>query len=135
MRGSHRWQKEFLPNVFMAQVSMPGGQGASLEDIENCPDSFDLVRYETKPGDIIIHHFLTVHGAGGNHTSRPRRALSLRYAGEDMVFYPRPGAPEQPYHRHNLAEGDPLDSQEFPVVWPRPFPNFRLAEYYAVPEN
>ena len=70
-------------------------------------------------------------------TRKPGIGMVLDYlrAGEDMVFYPRPGAPEQPYHRHNLAEGDPLDSQEFPVVWPRPFPNFRLAEYYAVPEN
>jgi ectoine hydroxylase-related dioxygenase (phytanoyl-CoA dioxygenase family) len=130
VRGSHRWGKEFLPNIFMAQVGMPGGKGASLEDIENNPEKFDLIRYDTKPGDIIIHHFLTVHGAGGNHSSHPRRALSVRYAGEDMVYYSRPGAPEQPYQHHRLSEGDPLDSEEYPVVWPRPFPGFKLAGLY-----
>jgi ectoine hydroxylase-related dioxygenase (phytanoyl-CoA dioxygenase family) len=130
VRGSHRWETEFLPNVFMAQVSMPGGRGASLRDVEENSQDFDIVRYETKPGDVIIHHFLTVHGAGGNTTDSPRRALSLRYAAEDMVFYPRPGAPEQPYHSHALTEGDPLDSRDFPVVWPKPFPDFRLTEIY-----
>lgn len=132
VRGSHRWMKEFLPNVFMAQAPMPGGQGESLEQIEANPEEYDLVRFETEPGDIIIHHFMTVHGAGGNSSNHPRRALSLRYAGEDMLFHSRPGAPVQPYHEHQLSEGDPLDSLEYPVVWPRPFPAFRLANYYEM---
>lgn len=131
VKGSHRWGTEFLPNVFMAQVGMPGGEGASLEEIENNPAAFSLAKFDTEPGDIIVHHFLTVHGAGGNRTGNPRRALSLRYAAEDMMYYPRPGAPEQPYHTHNLSEGDPLDSRDYPVVWPRPFPDFKLTEIYG----
>jgi N-acyl-L-homoserine lactone synthetase/ectoine hydroxylase-related dioxygenase (phytanoyl-CoA dioxygenase family) len=131
IRGSHRWGREFAPNVFMAQTRLPGSDGDELDEIEDRASSFDTVSFETEPGDIIVHHFRTVHGAGGNLTDRPRRALSLRYAGENVRFHRRPGAPEQPYHRHGLHNGDMLDCRQFPVVWPRPFPEFELAPLYT----
>jgi ectoine hydroxylase-related dioxygenase (phytanoyl-CoA dioxygenase family) len=128
VRGSHLWGRKFLPNVFMAHVSLPGGVGESLEAIEAHPENHDLVQFDVQPGDIVVHHFRTVHGAGGNHSDHPRRALSLRYAGEDMRYHNRPGAPAQPYQTHALVEGAPLDSEAFPVVWPKPFPDFSLAK-------
>ncbi len=128
VRGSHLWDREFLPNVFLAHVSLPGGEGESLEDIEAHPERYDLIRFDVQPGDIVVHHFRTVHGAGGNGCNHPRRAISLRYTGEDMRYYLRPGAPEQPYQTHTLAEGEVLDSEAFPVVWPKPFPGFSLSQ-------
>lgn len=130
VRGSHHWDREFIPNVFMAHVSLPGGVGESLEAVEANPVDYDLIQFDVQPGDIVVHHFRTVHGAGGNHSDHPRRALSLRYAGEDMRYFKRPGAPTQPYQTHELFEGEPLDSEAFPVVWPRPFPGFSLAGAY-----
>ncbi|MEI9888937.1 MAG: phytanoyl-CoA dioxygenase family protein [Rhizomicrobium sp.] len=130
VRGSHRWGREFAPNMFFAQIGIPGSSGESLEAIEADPERHDLVRFEVEPGDIVIHHFRTVHGAGGNRSSHARRALSLRYAGDDMRYWRRPGTPEQPYQHHALRDGDPLDSEAFPVVWPRPFPGFSLADAY-----
>lgn len=121
VRGSHLWQKVFKPNLFFAQTVFPYAQGERLPDIEGHEDEYDLVQFDTRPGDVIVHHFLTVHGAGGNlHPTRQRRALSLRYCGETCTYFARPGAPRQPYHRHGLRNGDPLDSDQFPVVWPRP---------------
>ncbi|HEY4112846.1 MAG TPA: acyl-homoserine-lactone synthase [Rhizomicrobium sp.] len=131
LRGSHRWGREFAPNVFMAQTRLPGSAGDDLDDIEERLSAFDTITFETHPGDVIVHHFRTVHGAGGNLSDHPRRALSLRYAGEDMRFRRRPGAPEQPHHRHSLRDGDRLDSRQFPVVWPRPFPEFRISSLYS----
>lgn len=128
VRGSHLWERKFVPNVFLAHVSLPGGEGESLEEIENHPERFDLIRFDVQPGDIVVHHFRTIHGAGGNGSNHTRRALSLRYAGEDMRYHLRPGAPEQPYHSHRLSEGDALDSEDFPVVWPKPFPGFSLCK-------
>ena len=130
VRGSHKWGREFKPNLFLAQTPFPGSEGDDLPDIEGHLSDYDIVRFETKPGDIIVHHFRTVHGAGGNGSSRPRRAASLRYSGEDMRYFRRPGAPPQPYHDHTLEDGDVLDSLCFPVVWPRPFPGFRLSPVY-----
>ncbi len=128
VRGSHRWGREFMPNMFFAHVGIPGSAGESLEAIEANPQDYDLVRFAVEPGDIVIHHFRTVHGAGGNRSAHTRRALSLRYAGDDMRYWRRPGTPEQPYQRHALQDGDALDSEAFPMVWPRPFPGFSLAD-------
>jgi hypothetical protein len=127
IRGSHKWHREFKPNVFLAQTVLPGSEGDDLPDIEGHLDHYEVVQFETRPGDIIVHHFMTVHGAGGNRSSHTRRAVSLRYCGEDMRYFARPGAPPQPYHKHHLENGDRLDSEQFPVVWPRPFPGFTLA--------
>lgn len=130
VRGSHRWGRKFVPNMFFAHVGIPGSSGDSLEDVEAHPERYDLIRFDVEPGDIVVHHFRTVHGAGGNRSNHSRRALSLRYAGDDMRYYRRPGTPEQPYQEHLLADGDPLDSEVFPVVWPKPFPGFSLTDAY-----
>jgi len=135
VRGSHRWGREFLPNMFFAHVGIPGSTGESLEHIEADPDAFDLVRFDVAPGDVVVHHFRTVHGSGGNRSSHTRRALSLRYAGDDMRYWRRPGTPDQPYQRHALQEGDPLDSAAFPVVWPRPLPGSPRAEADLAPSG
>ena len=47
-----------------------------------------------------------------------------------MHYHRRPGTPDQPYQHHALREGDPLDSEVFLVVWPKPFPGFSLADAY-----
>jgi ectoine hydroxylase-related dioxygenase (phytanoyl-CoA dioxygenase family) len=130
VRGSHRWGRQFAPNFFFAHVEIPGSSGESLEEVEAHPENYELLRFEVEPGDIVVHHFRTVHGARGNCSNHPRRALSLRYGGEDMHYHRRPGTPDQPYQHHALREGDPLDSEVFPVVWPKPFPGFSLADAY-----
>ncbi len=130
LAGSHKWDKEFAPNVFLSQTRLPGSIGEALDQIEAEQDKYDMRSFDVLPGDIIIHHFRTVHGAGGNLTDRPRRALSLRYVGDDMSYYTRPGAPPAVDKSHVLKEGDPLDCPDFPVVWPRPFPGFQLSSIY-----
>ena len=69
VRGSHRWGREFCPNMFFAHIGIPGSSGESLQEIEAHPEAYNLVRFEVEPGDIVIHHFRTVHGAGGNRSS------------------------------------------------------------------
>lgn len=135
VRGSHKWGKEYKTNPFLVQTSFPDAVGEDLPEIRGHEDEFDIMRFETQPGDVIIHHFRTVHGAAGNHSARPRRAASLRYIGEDMRFHKRPGAPPQPYHDHDLNEGDVLDSRSFPVVWPKPYPGFALTPLYDEPRD
>jgi ectoine hydroxylase-related dioxygenase (phytanoyl-CoA dioxygenase family) len=120
VRGSHRDGTLYKPNVFVSQTPLPGAEGATLPDIEGNPSLHDLVHFDAEPGDIVVHHYRTVHGAGGN-TSRyqVRRALSVRYTGDDIRFKARPWAPPQPHHTHDLKDGDVLDASDFPVVWRR----------------
>jgi len=119
-RGSHLDGRLYQPNVFMTQTALPGAIGEPLPDIEGHIGDYDLIYFETEPGDVLVHHYRTVHGAGGN-TSRyqVRRAASLRYCGDDIRFKTRPWAPKQLHHTHRLSDGEPLSGPDFPVVWTR----------------
>jgi ectoine hydroxylase-related dioxygenase (phytanoyl-CoA dioxygenase family) len=50
-----------------------------------------------QPGDAVAFHYRMVHGARGNPTSRRRRALSLRYVGDDARYVTRPGPTSPPF--------------------------------------
>ena len=52
--------------------------------------------WDLEPGDLTIHHVRTLHAAGGNLGSTRRRALSVRYCGDDAVVRVKPGAPGKP---------------------------------------
>jgi len=120
VRGSHRDGKLYQPNVFVSQTPLPGAQGEPLPDIEGHMGDYDIVHFDVEPGDVIVHHYRTIHGAGGNHTRyQVRRAASLRYCGDDIRFRTRAWAPRQLHHTHRLADGDPLGGPDFPVVWTR----------------
>ena len=120
VRGSHRSGKLYQPNVFVAQTPLPGAQGEPLPDIEGHMQDYDIVHFDVEPGDVIVHHYRTLHGAGGNLSRyQVRRAASLRYCGDDIRFTTRPWALRQLHHTTRLNEGDPLSGPDFPVVWRR----------------
>lgn len=120
LRGSHRSGKLYQPNVFVAQTPLPGAEGEALPDIEGHPQDYDIVHFDAEPGDVIVHHYRTVHGAGGNQSRyQVRRAASLRYCGSDIRYTRRPWAPRQLHHTHQLQDGDQLSGPDFPVVWRR----------------
>jgi ectoine hydroxylase-related dioxygenase (phytanoyl-CoA dioxygenase family) len=85
--GSHRWGRRFEPSEFGSDRRY---EGPGLEAIPD-PGSFrgdDLVTFETDPGDCIIHHALTLHGAPGNLTLGRRRALAISMFGDDTRYAP-----------------------------------------------
>lgn len=119
-RGSHRNGKLYQPNVFVSQAPLPGAEGETLPDIEGRRDDFDIVHFDVEPGDVLVHHYKTVHGTGGNSTRyQVRRAASVRYCGDDIRVTQRPWAPRQLHHTQQLEEGQPLSGPDFPVVWRR----------------
>jgi len=113
--GSHLWGRSFAPNVFVSQTPIPGFDGERIPDIEGNEEEFGVRYLESVPGDIIVHHYRTLHGSTGNtDPNRIRRAAALRYGGEDLRYHLRiPGVMTSPM----LTEGDVLDSPEMPVVW------------------
>lgn len=126
VRGSHRWGTFFKANVFVSQTSigelMPEAEDEDgqiqLPDIEGSPEKYDIVTYTSEPGDVIVHHSNLIHGSGPNYTADlNRRAVSFRYTGDDVRYRFHRSAPPQPHHAYELADGDPIDSDQFPVVW------------------
>lgn len=64
------------------------------EDMEN------EVSYPAEPGDLLVHHSLTIHRAGGNSTTeRTRKAMGLIYWGESA----REDAEAKERYRQQLA--------------------------------
>ena len=121
VRGSHKNGKHYKPNFFVSQAALPDSLGDDIPDIEGNEDQFDIMYYEAQLGDVIVHHCRTLHGSRANQSStRRRRAASMRYFGEDVRYYHRPGAPTHENYSHSLENGDRMDDcPDFPRAWPR----------------
>lgn len=118
VRGSHKWTTEYGASLFIARTLMPGAGGQLVPDIDANPDDFDIVGFDAEPGDVIIHHLRTIHGARGNTTlDRTRRAMSLRYVGDDMRYKLRGGAPFPPHISCELEEGQPVWCDDYPLIY------------------
>ena len=63
-------------------------------------------------------HGLVIHGARGNRSAeRRRRAVSLRWLGDDAVFDDRPGT--YPFDVKGQVPGCPMTGPLYPQVWSR----------------
>jgi hypothetical protein len=131
VRGSHLWGETYAPNLFISQTPISTSPEKRLPDIEGQREAFDIIAFDVEPGDVIVHHVNTVHGAGGNMSERMRRAVSFRYCGDRVRYYDRPGAIQQVGVARDLKNGERLFSRDYPVVWPKPWPGLSLSSLYA----
>lgn len=117
--GSHKTGNIYAPNIFFAQSASPVSPYEKLPDIEGNRENYNIVNFDCQPGDVIIHHVKTIHGSGGNLSNdRMRRAVSFRYCGDDIRYFDKPGAIEQQYLKGKLDNGDLLNEEDYPLVWP-----------------
>lgn len=117
--GSHRSTEAYRPNLFVSGMSLPDTEGLEVPQLDP-QDESDLVWFECEPGDVVVHHARTLHAAWGNATpDRRRRAISVRYCGDDVRYRFRPGTSRKPHHQR-VREGQPLGPDEpgCPLVWP-----------------
>jgi ectoine hydroxylase-related dioxygenase (phytanoyl-CoA dioxygenase family) len=118
-RGSHRWDAVYRPNLFVSSMPIPGTEGELVPDVDALAAAGDaeIVTFATGPGDVVVHHARTLHAAGGNRSATTRRrAISVRYCGDDARVLVRAGAPMKPYQEH-VVDGSVPDSPDCPVVW------------------
>ena len=119
VKGSHLWRKLYRPNYFVSTQSMPDTEGENAPDFHTDRRGADILTFDTQPGDITVHHALTLHGADGNYSaSIRRRAMSVRYCGDDARYKLRRGTLRKPHHDH-VTPGDILNHTDCPVVWLR----------------
>lgn len=131
VKGSHRAGTMYAPKAFgsntgyaqlFAKMGLP-----PLPDMAEYLKGREVLTWDVEPGDVIVHHPLTLHYSPGNATKTVRRrALALRYLGDDAVYDARPGTfVENPKIQAILPEpiayrdGDRLGGANFPAVWPR----------------
>jgi ectoine hydroxylase-related dioxygenase (phytanoyl-CoA dioxygenase family) len=104
-RRSHTSDHRYQPTLFVTDDPIPGTQGQPPPQPELSDP--DVVCFDLEVGDLTIHHARTLHAAQGNATELPRRALSVRYCGDDTVVRVKPGAPGKPGF-DDIAPGTPL---------------------------
>ncbi|HUY18967.1 MAG TPA: phytanoyl-CoA dioxygenase family protein [Candidatus Binataceae bacterium] len=122
LRGSHQSGVIYKVNYFISNATASDDGGEPIPQIEGHEADFDIVTFAPEPGDVVAHHLRTLHGAAGNSSATAtRRAVTFRYAGDDVRYMFRKFAPpgQRPSH---LRDGDSLDlePERHPVVWPRP---------------
>ncbi|WP_110650078.1 phytanoyl-CoA dioxygenase family protein [Salinicola peritrichatus] len=119
VRGSHRWNRRFRAPDFRYTQDYASDL-EPMPDIEGEREKYDFLSWESlEPGDAIAFHAMAVHGAPGNaHSQLRRRALSVRWIG-DNVRYREAANVTKPIRDPGLRNGQAVDSDLFPVAWPR----------------
>lgn len=114
--GSHHWNKWFQATVDMlGDETMEAAPDFSRP--ENRKDQH-MLDWDMAPGDVLFHHPLAVHGAGGNRSQTRRRVgLSVRYIGDDAQWAPREKAMPLPVTPKIEPGSYPADDAAFPVAW------------------
>jgi len=136
VRGSHRWNvvydtatrgtKRRLDEAGGFSYAGIGNEAApKVPDIARHRDSFDILRWDVEPGDVLLFNGNILHGADGceNHPSR-RRTFAVLW-GAPTVRYQRPAGHAVPTpfpaDPQSIADGTPIAQLEhiFPVAWSR----------------
>ena len=126
VKGSHRWDKPVLPTRWLNEDDFYGDNSAyhpvpdpDAPDLDAAEqERLSVLEWPLEPGDAVAFDFRTLHGARGNHSDRRRRALSVRFVGDDAVYVSRPGRTSPPFPGHGMTEGQRLRKDWFPVLYP-----------------
>jgi ectoine hydroxylase-related dioxygenase (phytanoyl-CoA dioxygenase family) len=116
---SHQWTATHGRKQAEAMIAMLAEPGLPIT-------GQDLLAWSLDPGDVLIHHVDTIHGAPRNVSDHRRRALATRWMDQDVVYAPsdedffhlaRKGDLQLP--EPDLRAGERMVSDLFPKVWPR----------------
>lgn len=113
--GSHRWghagENQSLTATSVASLlpQLTDEQRAAVERARSLP---------LEPGDISIHHCLTLHGSPPNRSDRPRRTILLRMFDGSCTLVPSKLPPGAEAFFATDANGQ-LAEAGFPIVYPR----------------
>ena len=124
VRGSHLWNVTY---AYFDPLSSDPNSCASdnppLPDVENNRDSFDVVSWDTEPGDVLVFGKNMLHqGRSDVPEDSRRRILTFRWGGDNATYSVRTPPAEYPLVPPEGAQhGVPMRNYEedFPKVWPR----------------
>lgn len=117
--GSHKWDRMVRPVSWADNSDFYEGDHdwIPVPDPDQNPDDMQVLEWPMNPGDAVLFDYRTVHGARGNFSDTTRRALSLRWLGDDARYIERPGRTSPPFPGHEMTTGQRLREDWFPVIW------------------
>ncbi|XP_069688282.1 uncharacterized protein [Periplaneta americana] len=118
--GSHRWGW-FIPRKFATENDYISSSADDLHEYKSIPvydiDSgkYRILEWAVQPGDCIVFHMRTVHGAAGNSSiSYQRRVLATRWLGDDATLTTRPWEVSPPIE---AVFEEPPCLEQLPTIW------------------
>lgn len=117
--GSHKWPKPVLPTRWLAETNFYPDDDSYMPVPDPDADGMDIREWPMEPGDAVAFNYAILHGARGNSTTLRRRAFSLRLLGDDARYVERPGPTSPPFPGHDMAPGQKLREDWFPVIFQR----------------
>lgn len=84
--GSQAWGTLFEPVRFSDGKRFSGSGLTAMPEI----DLATTISFSTRPGDVIVHDGLVIHGSPDQFIDRRRRALAASYFGADVVYHDTP---------------------------------------------
>jgi ectoine hydroxylase-related dioxygenase (phytanoyl-CoA dioxygenase family) len=141
VRGSHRWNQLFMPESFFEkeEKALPAVEHfysryhgkldlsanetfSRLPDIEAKRSDYDILSWDLEPGDCLVFHARTLHGAPGNTLAHDTRRMVTRWVDETAVLAPHGGAVVERLVAEgfgvDLTIGGPIRGDLFPVIEP-----------------
>lgn len=118
VKGSHLWEKPVLPKRWLSGDDFYLDKDNYIAVPDPDAEAMPIAEYPVAPGDAIAFDFKVLHGARGNVSTNRRRALSLRFVGDDAVFAERPGPTSPPFPEHDMVPGQKLRADWFPILYP-----------------
>ncbi|MDD9856988.1 MAG: phytanoyl-CoA dioxygenase family protein [Gammaproteobacteria bacterium] len=118
--GSHAGGALYYPRLFASHQDYSAGEHGfeSVPDIDRRREQYEILSWDLEPGDCIVFHMRTVHGAPSTATLKTRRrGFASRWLGDDARFARRPWATSPPFPHLRLTPGGPMEHPAFPVVW------------------
>ena len=115
LKGSHNLKNLVRPTKWSNDKSWYKNNDNFI-NMPNIDDS-NIFNKEMKIGDAILFNFKVLHATSGNNDSKIRRAFSARFIGDDVRYIDRKGETSPPFEGINLATGDKMRNDWFPVVW------------------
>ncbi|WP_299695055.1 phytanoyl-CoA dioxygenase family protein [uncultured Tateyamaria sp.] len=117
--GSHAWAKPVLPMRWLAETSFFPNEDDYMPVPDPDAEGMTIREWDMAPGDAVAFNYATLHGARGNTSAARRRAFSLRLLGDDARYVARPGPTSPPFPGHDMAPGQTLREDWFPVIYKR----------------
>ena len=114
--GSHKWPKLVRPTKWSNNQSWYRNDNSFMDLPSSDIFKKNILIPELSLGDAVLFSFKTVHGSTGNNTYKSRRALSMRFIGDDVKYIDRGGLTSPPFDGINLKSGDRMREDWFPKI-------------------
>jgi ectoine hydroxylase-related dioxygenase (phytanoyl-CoA dioxygenase family) len=114
--SSHKWGDVFKPNFLLSDLPCQDGEGADMPPIDPAPTEFGVQYMDLDPGDIVVHHMMTLTGCQGNRGITPARGFGFLYIDAASRFKRRAGINLPPAYAA-LTDGAALSDRLHPLAW------------------